>query len=77
MTRMKMRVIPAPAPNARTLFAFSVTPGIFGKGDTDYACGSCDVTLLKGIDHDQLRGGVFKCPQCGSLNEIDAAHRTD
>ena len=45
-------------------------PMLRRDGDTDYRCGSCDVVLAEQVWAWEVRNVVFRCPSCGSLNEV-------
>ena len=41
-----------------------------GSGDLDFECGKCPAVLAEGLEEGELRDVVFRCPVCGSFNEI-------
>lgn len=41
-----------------------------GKGDTDYVCGCCRVTLVSGANRGQIINIVLHCGNCGSYNIV-------
>ena len=45
-------------------------PMLRRDGDTDYRCGSGDVVLAEQVWQWEVRNVVFRCPSCGSLNEV-------
>ncbi len=72
-TRIKLAVIPEPAPDTRTVLA--PDPEVFPKtapvlqGDSNpnlrMVCGACGRTLVQGLKVGQFENIVFKCPDCG------------
>ena len=39
-----------------------------GSALTNWVCAKCHTVLLHGVDHRRLRGYVFCCPRCDTLN---------
>jgi predicted RNA-binding Zn-ribbon protein involved in translation (DUF1610 family) len=71
----KLRPIPEPDPKIRSILVWAGDPGLFvsflrGNGDSTYACGVCGRVLVERIFHGQVRNLVFKCPKCGTFNEV-------
>ena len=74
----KMKVIPEPAPNTRSVLAPTFKgPVIQSEGPLSYACGQCETTLMRNVDYKQVRQVVIKCFACGAFNEIPTAHHTN
>jgi len=74
MPIVKCRIIPQPEENTRTVFQWD-GKGTFvaffqGHGTTTYRCGLCPTVLLNQVEHGQVRNIVFRCPKCGSYNEL-------
>jgi len=72
MPTYQLREIPEPAPNTRAIMAPDTAPIIKGEnGDKDYLCAGCDLPLLSHLpERLRIANLVFKCPACGSFNEI-------
>ena len=75
MPTSKLRIIPPPAEGTRAVLQWAADAGQFsgfirGNGPTSYLCGLCGAKLVDGVVHGQLRNLVFRCPKCGSYNEI-------
>jgi len=68
VTTVKLTVIPKPAEGTRVVRE-GRPPFFTGNGDTDLICGGCSVVLASGIINGQIRGIVFKCPECSSFCE--------
>lgn len=69
----KLKVIPKPEPNTRTVFepkVGKVLPVIKGVGNLNLLCGNCDAVLIEGINEGQIRNIVIHCPICRYYNEI-------
>lgn len=53
MENVKLRVIPEPAPNSRTVFKSSAGEKALivgqGKGIRNYICGNCDLPLIENM----------------------------
>jgi len=67
------RIISKPPENTRTVLQSDGAyfgPFIRGNGKTTYICGNCKTALLENIYPHQVRNIVFKCPKCGSYNEL-------
>jgi predicted RNA-binding Zn-ribbon protein involved in translation (DUF1610 family) len=47
-------------------------PFVAGKGALNYNCGKCGHNLLKSVLRMQVTDAVYKCPSCGSYNQIKA-----
>jgi hypothetical protein len=75
MPKRRLKVIPEPAPGTRSVFVQppekAKFPFMRGQGAFDLLCGSCDSILAKNIVDGQVRGVVFKCPDCGSFNDTE------
>jgi hypothetical protein len=71
-TKVKLRIIPAPAEGTRTVFELQGRiPAFKGKGETDLVCGNCGQVLVEGIGADVvIKNIVIKCPNCGNYNDI-------
>jgi len=71
--KRRLKVIPEPAPNICSVFIQppekAKFPFITGQGKLDLLCGTCDSVLAKKVVEGQIRGIVFKCPDCGSYND--------
>jgi predicted RNA-binding Zn-ribbon protein involved in translation (DUF1610 family) len=84
VAKIQMEVIPKPPPNTMVVVELKLeTPKYFlrdpyvvfrgegnGKGDTDYICGCCRVTIVSGFNKGQIVNIVFRCPNCGSYNIV-------
>jgi hypothetical protein len=66
----KLKIIPEPKPNTRTVFVGKVLPLIKGVGNLNLLCGNCNAKLIEGIDEGQIRNIVIQCPICKLYNEI-------
>lgn len=66
----KLKTIPEPKPNTRTVFIAQVLPIIKGVGNLNLLCGNCSAVLVKGIDEGHIRNIVVQCPICKFYNEI-------
>ena len=76
--RIKMKVIPEPAPNTRSVLMPEFKGAVMtSKGSLDYYCGNCDITLFRRIDYKQVQNLVVKCGGCGAFNEIPTSHHTN
>lgn len=74
--RFKLRVIPEPEPGTRTVFSIGTKfeqdknkIPFMGKGITDYVCGNCGRMIGRGINLNQIKNIVVKCPKCKSYLE--------
>ena len=56
-------IIHAPPPGK---LAFS------GDGPDRLLCGSCGEPVAEGVSEGQLYGVFVQCPNCGTLNDVDA-----
>ena len=70
MATHKLKAVPEPEPQTRTVIASETAPAIEGVGDVSYSCGGCDTILLDGVIAGQVVNVVLKCPQCGTFSEI-------
>jgi len=52
-----------------------MNPYVTGEGDLSYNCGSCGLPLLRSIGRGQVTQVIYKCPKCGSYNQIDAVEK--
>jgi len=70
--KRKLKVIPEPKPETRTILEPkpNVVPVIKGVGNIDLLCGNCGETLVEGISEGQIRNIVIHCPKCRAYNEI-------
>lgn len=75
MRTTRLRVIPEPAPNTRTVlnnpeadasFVFMTGPN---TNAPDLVCGSCDRVLVHGVPRAKISAIVFHCPTCGAFND--------
>ncbi len=70
MPKMKMKVIPEPAPNTRVILRFAPGKAMLGDGDTDLLCGTCSEPLAKCLHSStQANNVVFQCTKCGAFND--------
>jgi len=46
-------------------------PFVTGEGPYVYQCGKCDHVLLRNVRMSQVTKAIYKCPKCGSYNQID------
>jgi hypothetical protein len=71
--RLKLRVIPEPEPDTRTVFVEEdATNTVFMRGteaDVTWLCGACAAPLLEGVRLNQFANIVLKCGACGSYND--------
>lgn len=70
MPDIKLPIIPKPAAGTRAVFQGKAKPFIKGTGDINYLCGNCAEILLQGVRPDQVKNIVFRCPSCGSYNDL-------
>lgn len=68
--KVKLKIIPKPEPNTRTVFVTTVLPVIKGVGNVDLICGNCKAVLIDGINKGQISNIVIQCPICKFYNEI-------
>lgn len=54
-------------PEPRNLYPF-----VTGDGSLDYICGNCSHIILKTIRPRQITQAIYKCPKCGTYNQIDS-----
>jgi hypothetical protein len=82
VAKIQMEVIPKPPPKTMAVIELK-TPRYFlrdpyvilrgegkGKGDTDYVCGCCRVTIVSCFDRGHIVNIVLKCANCGSYNIV-------
>jgi hypothetical protein len=74
MKRIRLRSIPEPEPNTRTVFVYegpgtAVFRGV-GAGGTTFVCASCESPLAEDVGELQLRNLVLVCKGCGAFNEL-------
>jgi Mu-like prophage protein Com len=43
-----------------------------GDGPDRLLCGNCGATLAEGVSDGQLFGVFIECPECGTLNDVNA-----
>lgn len=43
-----------------------------GDGPDRLLCGNCSTTLAVGVSDGQLFGVFIECPECGTLNDVNA-----
>jgi ribosomal protein S27AE len=43
-----------------------------GDGPDRLLCGNCSNTLAEGVSEGQLFGVFIECPECGTLNDVNA-----
>ena len=74
----KMRVLTS-KPIIGTVFskdnfsqAKKMEPYVVGEGVLDYNCGNCGHTMLRSLRWGQLNQATYKCPKCGTYNQIEA-----
>lgn len=75
MPRIALRVIPEPHDSIKTLFAHDGenTVVVYGPAKNhDYVCGVCAVTLIVGMQPEEIANLVVKCAACGAFNEYPA-----
>ena len=41
-----------------------------GDGGEDYICAGCWAPILQGVDDDDVRGLLFLCNDCGTVNQL-------
>lgn len=70
--KVKLRIIPRPAEDTRTVLELrGMFPAFKGKGETDLVCGNCEQVLVEGIGGDAvIKNIVIKCPKCGNYIEL-------
>lgn len=70
--RFKMRVIPEPEPDTRSVLVYTGEGTVVMRGENTgfvYSCGGCDVPLIVDVRPGQIVNLVFKCSACGAFNE--------
>jgi hypothetical protein len=70
----KLRVIPKPKPDTRTLLLpkpREVLPLIKCDADLNLICGGCGATLVEGVVENEIRNIVIRCPICEIYNEVE------
>jgi hypothetical protein len=71
--RLKLAVIPEPAPNTRSVLVLGEPGTIIMRGkdapNLIFECGLCDSPLIVGMRTSQVQSLVFKCNGCGAFNE--------
>jgi hypothetical protein len=70
MRKIKLKPVPKPKEEERTVFEAKVAPIFRGGGDIDAICGSCDTILLKSVLEGQIRQVVVRCVNCGNYSEV-------
>ena len=65
-------------PTAGTIFnkdnfsqSMKMIPFVTGEGSLNFDCGKCDHNILKSIRRGQVTKAVYKCPKCGTYNQIE------
>ena len=67
-------------PNTGTVFSKDnfipdsrkIEPFVVGEGALDFTCGSCGHLMLKSLRRGQVTKAIYKCPKCGSYNQIES-----
>jgi hypothetical protein len=69
--RIRLRVIPEPEPNSRSIIRYTGegTVAMRGSGDIVMECGNCGSPLIDGVPMKTLINIVFICSNCGAYNE--------
>jgi len=70
---VKLKVIPEPDPNSRSVFVYDGEGTIAFRGfDVGLAlcCGQCNSHLIVGIKRENIQNIVLRCKKCGAYNEI-------
>jgi hypothetical protein len=71
--RLKLAVIPEPAPNTRSVLILDAPGTILLRGkdapNLILECGLCDSPLIVGMRTSQVENLVVKCNGCGAFNE--------
>ena len=73
MPTRKLRPFKGNLADAALMAGTTGKPTLSGLGTHNYACSECGFIVIRGFDHSQYRigkGAVFKCGQCGALNEM-------
>jgi len=69
---LKLKVIPEPDPNTRSVFIYSGEGSIVFRGfevGLALTCGQCSSHLVVGMPRENIRALVIKCNSCGAFNE--------
>ena len=72
----RLKVIPEPKQGTRTVFITDNTDPdfVYVQGDSpagrSFECGRCGRPLIVGVERNQVRNVVLRCPQCGSYNDM-------
>lgn len=81
-TTFKMRIFTS-KPSIGTVFnkdsfiqSKKMEPFVIGEGVLDYTCGNCGHTMLRSIRWGQITQAIYKCPKCGTYNQIELVKRT-
>lgn len=72
MSLLRLRVIPEPEPNTRSVLRAKMDGPYFRGQDSalpDLVCGLCSHVLATGIDRLQIIDLVLHCKNCGAFNE--------
>lgn len=77
MPDVRLRIIPKPDEGARSVIQGEAKPFIKGTGQTNCLCGKCGEVLLEAIKPGQVKNVVFRCPTCGSYNELTNSQSED
>jgi predicted RNA-binding Zn-ribbon protein involved in translation (DUF1610 family) len=49
----------------------NLEPFVTGEGMYVYQCGKCNQVLLRNVRQAQVTKAIYKCPKCGSYNQIE------
>ena len=71
MPTEELRVIELAENHRRIVLGGADAPLLRRAGDTDYRCGVCGTMLVEQAWHWEVRNLVFRCPSCGSHNELE------
>jgi DNA-directed RNA polymerase subunit RPC12/RpoP len=67
----KLKIIPEPKKDSKTVFASKTLPVIKSKGgNTTYLCGNCGAKIGETILEGKFKDVVLKCPTCNLFNEV-------
>lgn len=70
--KVKLKVIPQPEHNARSVFIKQGIGTVLIQGYTSeiaLCCGNCEAPIIIGVEPKQIIGVVFKCNSCGAFND--------
>ncbi len=71
MAATALQVIELTEPHLRIVARGDEAPVLEREGDTDYACGGCEIVLAKSVWPWEVYNLVFRCPACGAHNEVE------